>query len=146
MKLVPWVPREQMADLHKDLNHLFDNFFTVKLPQRFSMHFSPSIEVSEDKKSYTVKAEIPGVSSKDIEVSFKNNVLTVSGEKKQEKEEKKKNTHYKEIQYGSFFRSIPLEMEVDKAHIKSKRDNGTLTLTLPKKNPSRGKTVKIKVQ
>lgn len=93
----------------------------------------PFVKISEDKKSYTVKARFPGMEKKEIKVSVRNGSLVISGQKKQEVEEKKKNSYYKEIRYASFSRSLPLGDAVDKKGMKSEFEHGALTVRLPKK-------------
>lgn len=140
MKLAPWKDRawndlatKPLLDMRKEMNRLFDTFSMPSLWKQHAQMFSPSIEVSEDEKSYTVRAEVPGLDKKDIKVSLQNNVLTIGGEKRQEKEERKKNTYYRETRYGAFHRSIPFEAEVDSKNIRTKFENGVLVLTLEKK-------------
>lgn len=94
---------------------------------------APFVKISEDKKSYTVKARFPGMEKKDIKVSVRDGSLVISGQKKQEVEEKKKNSYYKETKFASFCRSLPLGNDVNKKGMKSKFEHGALTVTLPKK-------------
>jgi HSP20 family protein len=93
----------------------------------------PSIDVSENEKDVTVRAEIPGMSEKDLTVTSHNGVLTIRGEKKQEKEEKGKNRYYRECSYGSFVRSIPVGKAALVEKAKAKYNHGVLTITIPRK-------------
>ncbi len=102
----------------------------------------PTIDISEDDKEVCVKAEVPGMSEKDIELTYHDGVLNFSGEKTEEKEEKKKNTYYKESYHGSFSRSVPLE-NVDWNNIHAKFKHGTLTVTAPKTEAAKANKVKI---
>ncbi|MBN1131350.1 MAG: Hsp20/alpha crystallin family protein [Chitinispirillaceae bacterium] len=93
----------------------------------------PSIDVSEDGKEVTVRAEIPGMSEKNLSLTFHNGMLTIRGEKKQEKEEKGKNRYYRECSYGSFERSVAIGGAAMGDKAKAKYQHGVLTVTIPKK-------------
>ena len=120
----------------------FENFFPV-LNRSFSSSL-PSVDVSEDKKEVTVKAEIPGMTEKDIGLTWQNGVLNIRGEKKEEKEDKKKNSYYRECRYGSFSRDIPLGDSVDWSKARAKYNHGVLTVTMPKTETAQ-KAIEIKV-
>jgi len=120
--LLPDVVRTTRADLdqpfyslQKEMNNLFDSFFRGFDPAprgfsgRFSEAFSPSIDVKENDKEFIIKAELPGVEEKDIDVTVTGDSVTIRGEKKEEKEDKDKNYYYMERSYGSFCRVIPLQ-------------------------------------
>lgn len=143
--LIPWKrgsrdlartsPDNVFSALQREMNALFDEFFNtwanVPMPStRFA--FSPSITVQESAKEYRVTAELPGLTEKDIKVELTANALTISGEKKEEREEKHGTTVYSERSYGSFYRSIPLPEAVDRNKVKAQFKNGVLTVTLPK--------------
>ncbi|MBN1521611.1 MAG: Hsp20/alpha crystallin family protein [Candidatus Aureabacteria bacterium] len=152
MKLVPWRRQDSdfffkpLADFRQEFDRLFDRFFDRELVEADG-GFTPKIELSEDEKSYTVKAELPGLEEKDVDVSLEDNVLTIKGEKKEEKEEKKgKNAYYRETRYGSFFRQIPLRQQVQEDKVKAKFKKGILTLDLPKKEVTKSKSIKINVE
>ena len=117
-------------------NNLLDNWFSPILPSRSSRWSSivrtPTIDVSEDEKQVTVRAEIPGISEKDIDISHEDGVLYLKGEKKGEQEEKKNGTYYKESWSGSFSRSISLGNGLDWNKVDAKFKNGVLAVTLPK--------------
>ena len=92
----------------------------------------PAIDVAEDDKEVTIKAEVPGMAEKDLDVSCEDGVLYLKGEKKGEQEEKKKDVYYKESWSGSFSRSIPLGNGVDWNKVAAKFKDGVLTVTIPK--------------
>jgi HSP20 family protein len=104
----------------------------------------PSVDVSEDKNEITVKAEIPGMTEKDIDLSWHNGILRVRGEKREEKEEKKRDRYYSECRYGRFCRDIPLGESVDWQRAKAKYKNGVLTVNVPKTEHAR-KAIEITV-
>ncbi len=106
---------------------------------------TPTIDVSETDKEVTVEAELPGVDEKDIDVTLTDNLLTIKGEKKQEKEEKKKDFHLTERSYGSFSRSMTLPFDADPGKIKAAFKDGVLTITLPKPPEVKAKVKKIAI-
>ena len=91
-----------------------------------------------------VKAEVPGIDAKDINISVTGDVLTIKGEKKSEREEKEENYHLVERSYGSFSRSLVLPAAVDLDKIEAKYDKGVLTVTCPKKEEVKPKAIEIK--
>lgn len=105
----------------------------------------PTIDVSETEKELTVEAELPGVDEKDIDVTLTDNLLTIKGEKKQEKDDKKKDYHLTERSYGSFSRSMTLPFDADPAMIKAAFKDGVLTITLPKPAEVKAKVKKIAI-
>lgn len=105
----------------------------------------PSVDVSEDEKEVKVRAEIPGMSEKDLELSWHDGVLSIRGEKREEKEEKNKERYYRECRYGSFSRDIPVGRNVDWKKSSARYKNGVLAVTLPKTESAR-KSIEIKVQ
>ena len=104
-----------------------------------------TVDVSETDKEMTIEAELPGVDEKDIDVTLTDNLLTIKGEKKQEKEEKKKDYHLTERNYGSFSRSMTLPFDADPSKIKAAFKGGVLTITLPKPPEVKAKVKKIAI-
>ena len=103
-----------------------------------------SVDVVEDKNEVTVKAEVPGLTEKDINLSWHDGVLRIRGEKKNEKEEKENGRYYRECSYGSFSRDIRLDNTVDWKKAQAKYKNGVLSVKLPKTESSK-KSIQIKV-
>lgn len=123
------------ALFRKEMDSLFDNFFRGFDLQTFagtSGAFSPKVDVTEDEKEIRVNAELPGMDEKDIDVSLSMNSLTISGEKREEKEEKGKGYYQMERSYGSFSRTIPLPAEIDESAVRANFKKGVLSITLPK--------------
>lgn len=108
--------------------------------------WSPAVDISEDDNAITIKADLPEVEKKDIHVGVDNGMLTIRGERKREKDEKKKNYHRIERSYGSYERSFSLPDSVDKDKIAAECKNGVLTLTLPKRPESKPKAAQIEVK
>ena len=107
--------------------------------------FAPAVDVYEDEHNVTLKIEVPGIEEKDIDVRIENNVLTVHGERKFEKEEKEENYRRIERQYGSFTRSFTLPNTVDAEKVNANYDKGVLKITLAKKAEAKPKQIKVNV-
>ncbi|MGE4538723.1 MAG: Hsp20/alpha crystallin family protein [Desulfovibrio sp.] len=116
-----------MADLMED----FWNEPFGALPNLFKDVGYPAVDVSEADGVVTVKAELPGIEPKDVEITIENDMLVLRGEKKFEDEEKKDDYHRIERAYGSFSRSVPLPGKVKEDAAKARFDKGILTITLP---------------
>jgi HSP20 family protein len=106
----------------------------------------PAVDVAEDEKAYHITAELPGLSEKDIEVELSGDMLTISGEKRDEREEKEKSHHFSERRYGSFRRSFALPQGVDRDKVEATFKNGVLSLTLPKTPDAMQRQKKIEVK
>ncbi len=138
--------------LQRDMNSLFDNFFRGFdiSPRGFYESdlggFSPSIDVKENEKEFIIKAEIPGVEEKDVEVTVSNDSVTIRGEKKEEKEDKDKNYYYMERSYGSFHRIIPLAAEVESGRAQARFKNGVIDIKIPKSQNAQSRGVKIPIK
>ena len=135
--------------LHEDMDKLFDDFFRGFDIEPFGgrlSSFSPDIEVSENDKEIKITAELPGMDEKDIDVSFSDNTLIISGEKKEEKESAEKDCYMKERAYGSFRRSIPLYSDIRADKVDARFKKGVLTITLPKSETEIEKKKKIAVK
>ena len=129
---------EPMAAIQNEMNRMFDQFFTDPfsiLPiatGRLTAEFSPRVDISETDTEVKVVAELPGMEEKDISLSFEDNSVILSGEKKSDLEEKGKTFHRVERTYGSFQRVIPIGVEIDEDKAGASFKNGVLTITLPK--------------
>jgi len=137
------------ALFRKEFDDLFDNFFRSFDMQPFEGRigaFSPKVDVTENEKEFRISAELPGMDDKDIDVSLQNDMLTIRGEKKEEKEDKGKDYYRMERSYGSFSRTIPLPVEVETDKVDAKFKKGVLTITLPKTAKAVSETKKISVK
>ena len=106
----------------------------------------PALDLTENPSELIVKAEIPGLDPKEVDISLADKLLTIKGEKKQEREEKEENYHLIERSFGSFSRSIQLPTEVKSDKISASYKNGILKIVLPKSEEAKKKEVKIKVE
>jgi len=103
----------------------------------------PAVDILETDREMIIKAELPGVEAKDVVVSLDNNIVTLNGERKIEKEVSNENYHRLERAYGSFHRSFTIPAFVDPESVKAEFRNGLLTITLPKKDSARGRSIEV---
>lgn len=144
--LVPWRRRDELTGFRREMDRLFDRFFEG-WPFRLSAEegeWAPSVDVSETAKEVIVKAELPGMAPKDVDVTVRGDVLSLRGERKKEEEEKGENFHRVERSYGAFARSIRLPAEVDAAKVKATYKNGVLNISLPKTKAASAKKIEVK--
>ena len=137
--------RDPFAALRREMNALFDDFFPgAGVASGPLGSFMPRVDVKETGGEIRVTAEMPGIEEKDVEISLDGDMLTIKGEKKEEKEEKGEDSYRLERSYGSFRRSValPCAVNADKASAKFKQ--GVLTVTLPKAAESKKKTIQVK--
>ncbi len=117
----------------------------VGLPEPWNEgRFSPAIDVKEDDSSVTITAEVPGMEKDDLDVTVENRVLTISGEKKEEKATEKENYHRVERRYGRFERSIRLPDYVDTEQVEASYKGGVLNLSMPKIEAAKSKSIEVK--
>lgn len=139
---------EPFGYLRNQINRVFDDFWGEPwLGPRNEMAagFWPQVDVTETDKEIKVSAEIPGVEPKDLDVTVEDNMLTIKGEKKYEREEKEKGQYRMERSYGSFQRAIELPAEVDESRAKAEFKKGVLRLTLPKRPGAQSRRKKIPI-
>lgn len=137
--------------LHREMNQMFDDFFRgLEAPPAAGPRnwgsFSPSVDVREGEKEVTVKAELPGMDEKDIDVSLTDDALTISGEKRDEKEEKGKGYWQRETSFGSFRRVIALPEGLNREKVDARFKNGVLTVTLARLEGAKAKEQRIAIK
>jgi HSP20 family protein len=147
MKIVPWKPINELTTLQKEMDSLWDRFFpdTAFHGRHVAHEWLPTIDVKETKDKLVVKAELPGLEAKDVELTLNEDILTIRGEKKEEKEEKDEHRYFMERYYGAFERKIQLPTLVRTDKIDATFDKGILTINLPKSEEAKKKEIKIKV-
>ncbi len=141
-----------MEAFHREVDRLFEDFWRgFELPmlgrlERPMAGMTPRMDLTEDEERIRVSVELPGMDEKDVEVVLGDNVLTIKGEKKAEKEEAEKGYAYKERSFGSFRRSIPLHTEIVTDKVEATFEKGVLTVVLPKTPEAKKAYKKIPVQ
>jgi HSP20 family protein len=145
MELVPWRPSRELSSLRREMDSLWSRFFgESRIPRLFEEEWLPSVDISETKDNLVIKAELPGLEAKDIDVSMSGDVLIIKGEKKMEEEKKDEHYHFRERYAGSFQRSLKLPAGVKSDDIGATFKNGVLTITLPKAEEAKKKKIEIK--
>jgi HSP20 family protein len=129
------------------MDRLLERFFgEVPSPDLAGGTWEPRLDMSETKDTLTIKAELPGLESKDLDVSVSGDVLTIKGERKQEKDEKDEQRHIVERIYGAFVRMVRLPASVALDKIKANFKNGVLTINLPKTEEAKQKAIPVTVE
>ena len=146
MELTKWDP-------FREIDELFDRYTrSIGRPRRGTQEvlrtgdWAPRVDIAETDKEFVIKAEIPEVKKEDVKVTVDSGVLTIRGERKQEKEEKDKKFHRIERYYGAFTRSFTLPDNVDESKIEASFKDGMLNLQIPKTEETKPKALEIKVK
>jgi len=143
--LVPWRPFAEMARWERDMERLLGNFFTGS-GSLATREPNLDLDLYEEKDQIVVKAEMPGFTKDDIQISIADNVLTIKGEKKKEEEDSGKD-YYRSVRvYGAFTRTLPLRAEINQDRVQATFKNGVLEIRLPKSEEAKKKEIKVKVQ
>ncbi len=149
-------PAHPLVSMHRELDRMFDTFMSdsrfPSLPDNFGFRsptvrglLKPSVDISENKDSYTIRAEIPGVDREEIKLQVEGDTLIVSGEKKQEKESNEGGYHCVERSYGTFRRVLSLPEDADANKVSAKFKNGVLTLTVPRSGEAKKSLKNIEI-
>lgn len=144
-----WNPMREFANLENRLERLFGAGFSSRNGEKEALavaQWAPLVDISEDANEYLVKAELPEVKKEDVKVNVENGQLTISGERKSEKEEKGKKFHRVERSYGSFLRTFTLPEAVSNDKVTAEFKDGLLIVHLPKDEKARPKAIEVKVQ
>ena len=153
--LIPWKPAAEMARWERDMERMLGNFLTGRGHPLFDERSwpgsnlglaEPNVDLYEEKDQIVVKAELPGLTKDDIQVSLSDNILTIKGEKKKEEEDRDKDYYHSERVYGAFIRSLPLPAEVNPEKIHAAFKNGVLEVRLPKSEEAKKKAINVKVE
>jgi HSP20 family protein len=142
------IPFRDFEGMRKEMDRLWGSLFEggLKRGGNGEVQWIPSLDLSETKSDLVVNAELPGIDPKDVDISLNDGLLTIQGERKQEKEEKGEDFHHIERTYGSFSRSVRLPKEVKQDKINASFKNGVLKIVLPKSEEAKKKEIKIKVE
>ncbi|KPK35097.1 MAG: heat-shock protein [Nitrospira bacterium SG8_35_1] len=146
MQLTKWDPFREMEDV-------FDRYSKTLSWPRFGRQevmtrgdWIPRVDITETDKEFIIKADLPEVKKEEVKISVDNGVLSIQGERKQEKEEKNKKFHRVERFYGNFTRSFTIPENVDETNVEASFKDGTLTIQLPKTTKSKPKAVNVEIK
>jgi HSP20 family protein len=140
-----WEPFRGVITLQDQINRLFNDAFERTGEQSNLSAWAPAVDIYETEHELVVKADLPDVDPKDLDIRVENNILTIRGERKFEKKVNEENYLRVERAYGSFARSFTLANTVNTDAIKADYQNGVLTLTIPKREEAKPKQVKVNV-
>jgi HSP20 family protein len=143
MAITRWDPFRELMTMQDRMSRLYQDYSRGE--EAIGTNFVPAVDVYEDKDGINLKMEVPGIDEKDIDVRLENNVLTVHGERKFEKEEKEENFQRIERRYGSFTRSFTLPNTVDTDSVQADYDKGVLKIHLNKRAEAKPKQIKVNV-
>ena len=132
MKLIQWQPRMNMLNAFDEFDRIIDNVFHHSIEKNASISYKPLMNVNETNTEYKVSMDLPGIKKNDIEVNVSDGVLTISGERKLNKDYQDSNYIWQEANYGSFKRSFELDHMIQEDKIKAQFKDGVLSLTVPK--------------
>jgi HSP20 family protein len=158
-ELTPWNRRRELAEpqdffgsFRREMDRAFDSLWRDFEPRSFLTAGAtaavawPSVDVDETDAEYKVSVELPGMDEKDVQLQLRDNALTISGEKKSEREDKDGGRYYAERVYGRFERTIPFGAEIDADKVTAEASNGVLKVVLPKNAKAQDKTRTIEIR
>ncbi len=141
-----WEPYRGLSTLHDQMNRLFeDTLYRGRSDESALTTWAPAVDIYETENALVVKADLPDVNEKDLDIQVENNILTIQGERKFERDVKEDNYLRVERAYGSFSRSFSLGNTVNTEAIKAEYKDGVLTLTIPKREEAKPKQIKVSV-
>lgn len=146
MSLIRWDPFDDLASLRESMDKLFEEFFTRRPTRAAVTVWQPAVELFESDNDVVVRAELPGIDPKSVDISVTENTLTIKGEARSEHEEKGRNYYRRELRYGAFTRTLAMPVEVKGDQAKASYKNGILEIRVPKSERARPKSVKVEVK
>ncbi len=142
MTLMRWSPWSELANMNRQLSRLLDESpFDIA---RDTGQWAPAVDIRETDDALLVHAELPGIAKEDIHLEVRDGVLTLSGERRYEKDVKEENVHRVERAYGKFSRSFTLPSNIDADKVEAKMDNGVLEVRLPKLESTKPRAIDIR--
>jgi HSP20 family protein len=148
MALIRWEPARELETVQQEMNRLFGTFFDSQAgvgPSRGKRRWIPAMDLVEDEDRYVLRADLPGVSGDDVNIEFEDNVLTISGRRTSEHEERRDGYHRVERASGSFSRALTLPEGIDPDSIQADFENGVLEVRIPKPEEAKPRRVSIGV-
>ncbi len=147
MAIVRYNPFRDLRAMQEQMNRLIDLAWNRESGEDIREGaWQPPVDIYEDEQSVIIKAELPDVDQKDIEVKIEDNTLILRGERRQDETIKKENYHRIERYYGAFQRSFALPLTIDREKVKATCERGVLTITLPKREESKPKQINVEVK
>ena len=146
MNIIRWEPFSAMDDMVKRFPAWFGHWPRLPGAQETSTDWAPSVDISETEGEYLIRAALPGVKKEDAKVMVEDGMLTLSGERQQQEEQKDERFHKMESFYGSFSRSFTLPDAIDEAAIRAETKDGVLTVHVPKSKVEAKTPTQIKIQ
>ncbi len=141
MAIVRWSPWQELEGMQRSLSRLLEDAGVAPSTEGTWM---PAVDIRETDDALIVSAELPGIEKEDVQLDIRDGVLTISGERKYEKDVKEENVHRIERAYGRFSRSFTLPRNVDVEKVEARMDKGVLEVRLPKKESAKPKSIEIK--
>ena len=148
MSIIRWEPFRDLVSTQDRINQLFNDTFARAFGNQHEVTprgWVPPVDIYETGDSLVLKAELPGINPDDVEIRVEDSTLYLKGERKFEKEVKEENLHRVERSYGTFTRSFSLPSAIDAGKVKAEYQDGILTLTMPKREEAKPRTIKINV-
>jgi len=144
--LIRWEPAREMMTLRDAMDRLFDDAFTRPLRLSDNQWSIPAVDMYQTDNDIVVKAALPGIKAEEVQINVTGDLLTIKGEVRQKEESKEKAYHLREQRWGAFERTLALPTDVVADKAKAEFDNGILTITLPKAEAVKPKTISIKTK
>ncbi len=141
MRLVRWQPFSEMESLRHQMDRMFDEL--AGMNRQTSPNWTPAIEIQDREECLVLRAEIPGVEAKDLDIQVAREAVAISGEHRYENKAQEQGFFKTELRYGSFQRTIPLPVAVENNQVQAEFKDGILKLTLPKAQEAKHKVVKV---
>lgn len=147
MSIMRWDPFEEVGTLRRAMDRLFDDFFTTRRPSRelAAAEWEPAVEMYETDNEVVVRAELPNVDPKSVDITVTNDAITLKGETRHEQEQKGRNYYRRELRYGAFARTLPLLTEVKSGEARATYKDGVLEVKIPKSERVKPTSVKVQV-
>lgn len=139
-----WDPFDVLTDLQTDLNRAFHR--SLNRQDTWLKNFEPQVEVRDEGDHFVVHADLPGLKKEDFSIKVQGTLLTLSGERKNEKEVKEKKSYYSERSYGSFVRTLEFPVDVQAEKVKAAYKEGVLEITLPKAESAKAREIAVEVK
>ncbi|MDJ0553941.1 MAG: Hsp20/alpha crystallin family protein [Microcoleaceae cyanobacterium MO_207.B10] len=145
MAIVRFSPWREIDSLQKEMNHLFDGFYSDFNAQEKPLKFTPAAEINETEAAINFKLEVPGLSAEDLDVQVTAEAVVIKGERRQQNQTENHGMTRSEFRYGAFQRVIPLPTRIQNDQVKAEYKDGILNLYLPKAESEKNKVVKVNI-